>query len=145
MKRILILLTAGLLLLAGCGARGQVTDAGAVTTAGNASKEIWTTDETPVSVRYDRMWFSSDSAEITDPAVIGGLVEAVRALKTAGPTAAGADDHTDILTFRFADGGMLRLEFEDRIWVTGDGARLQVEGMDRLRSLLDEVLPARGE
>ena len=104
------------------------------------SLQIWTAAEPPVSVRYDRMWEYSDYAETTDPETIAALVEAVQALEIGDPTEMATDDFTDILTFGFADGTTLRLEFEDQCWVTGDGKRYQVEGLTALRGLLEDML-----
>lgn len=45
-----------------------------------------------------------------------------------------------MLTFTFADGTLYRLEFEEQQWVTQDGERFTVEGLDRVRSVLDALL-----
>ena len=113
---------------------------GEIVTEKPAEKVLWTAAEEPVSIRYDRRWAYSDSAELTDLARIREIVEAVKALTVGGPTDACTEDYTDILSFTFADGTTARLEFEDQNWVTETGARLQVEGLPRLRGLLDEVL-----
>ena len=104
------------------------------------SLQIWTAEAPPVSVRYDRMWEYSDYAETTDPETVSALAEAVQALEIGEPTDMATDDFTDILTFGFADGTALRLEFEDQCWVTGDGKRYQVEGLTALRGLLEDML-----
>ena len=104
------------------------------------SLQIWTAEAPPVSVRYDRMWEYSDYAETTDPETIAALVEAVQALVVGDPTDMATDDFTDILTFGFADGTTLRLEFEDHSWVTAGGKRYQVEGLSSLRGLLEGML-----
>ena len=111
-----------------------------VTEEASAASTLWTASELPVSIRYDRMWVYSDDSEITDPAMIEEIVAAVKALKVKGPTDVCVDDYTDILTFAFADGAITRLEFEDQSWVTDKGERMEVEGLSRLRSLLDDVL-----
>lgn len=104
------------------------------------SLQIWTAEAPPVSVRYDRMWEYSDYAETTDPETVSALAEAVQALEIGEPTDMATDDFTDILTFGFADGTAVRLEFEDQCWVTGDGKRYQVEGLTALRGLLEDML-----
>lgn len=113
---------------------------GEIVTEETAPKEIWSSDELPVSVRYDRMWVYSDDSEITDGVRIGEIVDAIRALKVNGPTDVCVEDYTDVLTFTFADGTITRLEFEDQIWVTDANERFEVEGLSRLRSLLDDIL-----
>ena len=110
-----------------------------------AAEALWTAVQLPVSVRYDRMWVYSDCLEITDIAEIGEIVAAVRALKVGGPTNVCVEDYTDILTFAFADGTITRLEFEDQNWVTESGERLEVEGLSRLRGLLDRLMEAAAE
>ena len=105
-----------------------------------APPEIWPTEEQPVRVRYDRMWIYSDYAESSDPAMIQALVDTVKALEVGDPTDMAVDDYTDVVTFFFPDDGMLRLEFEENIWVTGDGRRYHVEGLFHVRRLLDEML-----
>ena len=119
---------------------GINTWTGEIVTGETASKEIWSSDELPVSVRYDRMWVYGDSCEITDEVRIGEIVDAVRALKVNGPTDVCVEDYTDILTFTFADGTITRLEFEDQIWVTDANERFEAEGLSRLRSLLNDIL-----
>ncbi len=122
---------------------GINTWTGEIRTEEPAAKEIPLPAGIPAAVRYDRMWAYGASAEITDPALIGEVLDAVRALKVAGPTNVCVDDYTDVLTFTYADGTVARLEFEDQNWVTDGGERLLVEGMPRLRELLDGVLADR--
>ena len=119
---------------------GINTWTGEIVTAQTAPKEIWSADELPVRVRYDRMWVYSDQFEITDAGRIGEIVDAVKALKVKGPTDVCVEDYSDILTFTFADGTTARLEFEDQIWVTDANERFEVEGLSRLRSALDDIL-----
>ena len=119
---------------------GINTWTGEIVTAETAPRELWSSDALPVSVRYDRMWVYSDYSEITDGARIGEIVDAVRALNVNGPTDVCVEDYTDILTFTFADGTITRLEFEDQTWVTDANERFEVEGLSRLRSLLDDIL-----
>ena len=110
-----------------------------------AAREVWTAGDLPVSLRYDRMWAYSDGAETSDPAVIGEIVGAVRALTVVGPTDVHVDDYTDVLTFTFADGMTVRLEFEAQNWVTETDERIEVDGLAGLRSLLDDLLADRDE
>ena len=119
---------------------GINTWTGEIVTGETAPQEIWSADELPVSIRYDRMWVYSDYSEITDGAKIGEIVDAVRALKVKGPTDVCVEDYTDILTFTFADGTIARLEFEDQIWVTDANERFEVEGLSRLRRAMDDNL-----
>ena len=119
---------------------GINTWTGEIVTEETAPQEIRFSDALPVSVRYDRMWVYSDSCEITDPVRIGAIVDAVRALKVNGPTDVCVEDYTDVLTFTFADGTKIRLEFEDQIWVTDANERFEVEGLSRLRRALDDIL-----
>ena len=102
---------------------------------------IWTKEEMPVSVRYDRMWVYSAYGETKDPEVLKELVDAVRALEIGEKSEWITEDYTDILTFTFADGDTLRLEFEDQCWVKADGERYEVSGLDRLRAILETLLP----
>ena len=124
---------------------GINTWTGEIVTGGPVNQTIWTGSETPVSIRYDRMWEYGDQAEITDPAAIEEIVAAVKSLVVKGPTDVCVDDYTDILTFTFADGTVTRLEFEDQNWVTDANERLQVEGLSRLRGLLDDILTEQAE
>ena len=169
MKRFLMILPV-LLLLTGCTGKAQNPEestSSAVTAAsapssGSASSEaktnasaaktqdapepvpengIWTKEEMPVSVRYDRMWVYSASGETKDPEVLKELVDAVRALEIGEKSEWITEDYTDILSFRFADGDTLRLEFEDQSWVRADGERYEVSGLDRLRAILETLLP----
>ncbi len=95
--------------------------------------------DTPVSVRYDRMWVYGAYAETDDPEVIGALVEAIRALEPGGYSNLVTEDYTDILTFCFDDGTELRIEFENQCWVDGE-LRQEVEGLGAVRAILDEML-----
>ena len=169
MKRFLMILPV-LLLLTGCtgGTQNQEESTSSAVTAasapssGSASSEaktnasaaktqdapesvpengIWTKEEMPVSVRYDRMWVYSASGETKDPEVLKELVDAVRALEIGEKSEWITEDYTDILSFRFADGDTLRLEFEDQSWVRADGERYEVSGLDRLRAILETLLP----
>ena len=119
---------------------GINTWTGEIVTEQSAAQAIWTSAEQPVSVRYDRMREYGDVAESTDPAVIASLIDAIRALEIGEATDTVADDFTDLLTFTFRDGSTVRLEFEEQNWVTGDGVRYHVEGLPRLRSLLEDLI-----
>lgn len=105
---------------------------------------IWTAEEQPVSVRYDRLWEYSDNVESTDPVLIAEIVDAIRALEVGAPTEMAVDDYTDILTFTFRDGSTVRLEFEEQNWVTQSGERYQVEGLSRLRNVLEDLMENAG-
>ncbi len=95
--------------------------------------------DTPVSVRYDRMWEYGDYAETTDPEMIASLVDAIRALELGGYSDMVTDDYADILTFCFEDGTELRIEFENQCWVDGE-LRQEVYGLDAVRAVLDEII-----
>ena len=100
---------------------------------------IWTANELPVSVRYDRMWAYSANGKTDDPAVIAALVDAIKALKVGEETDKVVDDFTDLITFTFSDGTTRRLEFEEGMWVTDHG-RYRVQGMGAVRNILDGLI-----
>ena len=100
--------------------------------------------ETPVSLRYDRMWIYSAYAETDDTAVIANIVAAVNSLTVGEPSDVFVTDYTDILTFTFADGKTLRMEFEENNWVKNGSERYHVDGLAPLRSLLDGLLDEDG-
>ena len=139
MKRIMFFALI-LVLLCGCGGRGQATEQSGGAPAEANAHEIWVSEETPVRVRYDRMWAYSASAESDDPALIAELIAAIRALEPGAPTDAVVEDYTDVLTFTFPDGNTCRLEFEEQSWVAEDHTRRHVEGLSRLRSIRDGML-----
>ena len=93
-----------------------------------------------LSLRYDRLWEYGEYCETTDAEQIEEIVAAIRALKVGAQSDVCVDDYTDILTFSFADGTTLTLEFEGQSWVKDTDTRYSVEGLSRLRNLLDEVL-----
>lgn len=130
MMKKLIPLLAALLLLPGCAAGSAAVPAG----------PLWTKEGTPVSVDYDRMWVYSASARSEDPAVLAALREAVSALEVGPESEWVTEDYTDILTFTFDDGDTLRLEFENQSVVMEDRTRYEVEGLGRLRAILDELI-----
>ena len=101
---------------------------------------IFTAERTPVKLRYDRMWMYSDYAETEDPELIGAVVEAVKALEVGAPSQMSVEDYTDILTFTFEDGTEFRLEFEENMWVAGEREHYEVDGLKRLRSILDVMI-----
>lgn len=112
-----------------------------------SSKEelvIWKTDEMPVKLRYDRYWEYGDYVETEDPAVIEAIIQVVKALRVGEKSEYMVDDFTDILTFTFPDGGMIRLEFEEYNWVVS-GERYRVEGLGALRHLLDQMIEERNQ
>lgn len=113
---------------------------GEIVTGEGDTQEIWTAAEMPVRLRYDRMWEYSDYAETSDSVMIAEIVDVVKALKVGEPTDMAVEDYTDILTFTFEDGGMVRLEFEEQNWVASDDTRYQVEGLSSLRSLLERLM-----
>ena len=119
---------------------GIIDWTGEIVTEEQMGKQIWTAAEQPVSIRYDRMWEYSDYAESKDPALIAEIVDAIRGLTVGEPTDYAVEDYTDLLTFAFPDGLTCRLEFEEQNWVTDDHARYHVEGLQRLRSLLDILM-----
>ena len=103
---------------------------------------IWPTDEMPVRLHYDRYWEYGDYADTEDPQLIEALVEAVKGLTVGEKTDMQVDDYTDILTFYFADEGMIRLEFEEQNWVVG-GERYHVDGLREVRYLLNDWMESR--
>ena len=86
------------------------------------------------------MWEYSASAQTDDPLVIAELVSAIRALEIGEKSERVTEDYTDILTFSFADGDTLRLEFEDRCWVAGENERYEAEGLGRVRDVLNGLI-----
>lgn len=105
-----------------------------------AGNGIFTAEGTPVKLRYDRMWMYSDYAETEDPELIGAVVEAVKALEVGAPSQMSVEDYTDILTFTFEDGTEFRLEFEENMWVAGEREHYEVDGLKRLRGILDVMI-----
>jgi hypothetical protein len=129
-----------LLALVGCTSREALKGLSSAPIETAPKAVLWAQDDLPVSVRYDRMWEYSASAETDDPAVISQLIGAIQALEVGGPSQQATEDYTDLLTFRFSDGGTLRLEFENQCWVADNQTRYQVEGLDQVRAILDEIL-----
>lgn len=105
---------------------------------------IWTSTQTPLSLRYERMWIYSAYAVTEDAELIAAIVNAVKALEPGEASGRLVTDYTDILTFRFADGSQLRLEFEENNWVKNDHERYHVDGLGTLRGLLDALLEETG-
>ncbi len=122
------------------GADTGSSDTGEPDIGSSETNAIWTAEEMPVHVRYDRMWIYSDYAESTDQEIIGELVDIIKTLEVGEETGMVTEDYTDILTFTFEDGSSKRLEFEDQCWVAEDQKRYQVEGLSALRQLLDGLL-----
>ena len=127
-----------LLLLFGCGAKNPDADRGAA--QAETPPSLWTREDVPTWLSYDRMWIYSAHAETDDPALIAEIVAAIRALKVGERNDAAAEDYTDVLVFTFADGETLRLEFEDQTVVTDSGTRYAVDGLDALRTILDTLV-----
>ncbi len=126
MKRFILIL--GCILLCACSASDG-------TPAATDSTEM------PVKLTYDRLWEYSAQGETEDPELIKAVLDAVSELKTGKETTMAVDDYTDIIVFTYADGGMIRYEFEDNILVDKDGKRYLVEGdLNRIRDMLEEVL-----
>lgn len=107
--------------------------------AGTA-KVIWTRADMPNHLRYDRMWEYSAYAETDDPEQIAAIVDAVRDMTVGDAVKYAVDDYTDILTFSFDDGTMLRLEFEEYNWLKDGKERYHVEGLGALRNLLEDLM-----
>lgn len=143
MKWTIFLLAA--LLLAGCGAPGQTAETPASTPPSvetQAPTGLWTATEMPISVRYERRWIYGAEGESNDSETIEALVSAIRALDVGAVSETVTEDYTDVLTFTFADGGTLRLEFEGGNVVLADGTRREVQGLAHLRALLDGMMDA---
>ena len=119
---------------------GINTWTGEIVTEEKTGKMIWTVSDQPVSIRYDRMWEYGDYAESSDSTLIAAIVDAIRGLTVGEPTNMAVEDYTDLLTFVFPDGSTLRLEFEEQNWVTDDHVRYHIEGLSKLRSLLDILM-----
>lgn len=134
------LILAMLLLLTGCAGR---TTAPAVPTAPEpvpaGPETLWTRDELPVRVEYQRMWLYSACAGTEDPEAVAALVGAVKALRPGAEDDTVTTDYTDVLIFTFADGETLRLEFENQNYVAEDGTRYHTEGLHELRETLNAL------
>lgn len=143
MKKLVALLLA-LLLLAGCSGQGAEPGPSEIPVQSPAAAGgpglLWTGEELPVEVDYQRMWVYSASARTDDPALIAQLVAAVQALEIGEKSEERTEDYTDLLLFRFADGEELRLEFENQCWVTQDNERYEVRGLGPLREILDRLI-----
>ena len=138
---LLVLLT---LLLTGCGAPVQPAAAPTEIAAPAETEEValWTREDLPVAVRYDRRWIYGAVAESEDPEVIAALVDAIRTIRLGAVSEYVTEDYTDFVTFTFADGSTVTLEFEERNAVLPDGTRREAEGtgLRLLRSLLNDML-----
>ncbi len=140
---LLVLLT---LLLAGCGAPAQpAAETAPPEIAAPAETEetaLWTREDLPVAVRYDRHWMYGAVAESEDPELIASLVDAIRKIRLGAVSEYVTEDYTDFVTFTFADGSTVQLEFEAQNAVLPDGTRREVEGggLRLLRSLLNDMM-----
>ena len=140
---IIVLLT---LLLAGCGAPARpAAETAPPEIAPPAETEetaLWTREDLPVAVRYDRRWIYSAMAESEDPELIAACVDAIRTIRLGAVSEYVTEDYTDFVTFTFADGSTVTLEFEERNAVLPDGTRREAEstGLRLLRSLLNDML-----
>lgn len=103
---------------------------------------IWTAEEMPVRIQYDRYWEYGDYTVIEDPETIEAIVQVIKELRVGAKTNIMVDDFTDFLTFYFPDETSIRLEFEEQNWVK-DGERYHVDGLGPLREILNEVMEAR--
>ena len=98
-KSIAASIAASCLLFSVCSFSGQVLDGpDKEMTEGNG---IWTAEEMPVRIRYDRMWVYSDFAESTDPEMIGEIVDAIKELEVGAESQMATEDYTDLLTCTF--------------------------------------------
>ena len=138
MKRIAAIFV--LLALVSCTSREALEGSSSVPMESAPERVVWTRDELPVSIRYDRMWEYSATAETSDSAVISDVVNAIKDLQVGELSQQATEDYTDLLTFRFSDGEILRLEFENQCWVASNQTRYQVQGLERVRSILDKLV-----
>ena len=104
-----------------------------------ADNGIWTEEEKPVSVRYDRLDESYVSAESEDPEQIGSLIDAIRELKVGEQNEMETLDQGDYLTFTFEDGREVYLEFQGDNLVTEDNEQYSVEGLEKLHTIFNEM------
>ena len=140
MKKLISVIILTSLLLCSCGGPGILNGKNDTSdTAEQLPNEIWTREDVPTGVRYDRMWVYSDYATTNDLLTINDLINGIKALKIVGVSDMMTTDYTDILTFTFADGTTERFEFENQCWVDGE-TRYIVEGLDRIRTELDYML-----
>ena len=104
-----------------------------------ADNGIWTEEEKPVSVRYDRLDESYVSAESEDPEQIGSLIDAIRELKVGEQNEMETLDQGDYLTFTFEDGREVYLAFQGDNLVTEDNEQYSVEGLEKLHTIFNEM------
>ena len=101
---------------------------------------IWTSSKTPVGLEYIRMWETRETAKTKDPEIISGIVDALKELSVGEETDIMTTDYTDILEFDFMGNEHERLEFEGDCWVTKDDRRYKVEGLEKVRILLERMM-----
>lgn len=141
MKKKVILLLAALMALLGA-ACGQAQGQSASSAPVEEPAALWTRQDRPVRVEYHRMWEYSDQAETEDPEILRELVEVLRGLEVGETTNTAVEDFTDVLVFTFEDGTTQRLEFEGQCVVGEDQSRRTVDGLERLRALLNDLVGA---
>ena len=144
-KSIIIILAIVLVLLTACGGSsgGSSTGGKSGTDDGNPEEiSIWTKSEIPVRLDYDKMWEYGDSALTEDGELINAVIKAIKALKIGSKTDEVTDDFTDVLRFTFEDESVFTIEFENQCWVKSENERYKVEGLDRVRELLEKMFEA---
>ena len=114
---------------------------GEIVTEDTAALKIWTYEDMPVFLHYDRLWESGEYAESSDPELIRDLVDVLKELKPGELSRTVTEDFTDVLRFRFEDGSEVSIVFEDENWLT-DGRRYHVDDLQKLRSLLGKMMDA---
>jgi len=100
---------------------------------------LWTEEDIPVSVRYDRLDESYVSAESEDPEQIASLIDAIKELKVGELNDMETLDQGDYLTFVFEDGREVYLEFEGDNLIMEDNERYSVEGLEKLHTIFNEM------
>ncbi len=122
-----------------CALLMPVCNCPAAETEASSDNGIWTEEENPVSVRYDRLDESYVSAESEDPEQIASLIDAIRELKVGEQNEMETLDQGDYLTFTFEDGREVYLEFQGDNLVTEDNGQYSVEGLEKLHTIFNEM------